>query len=337
MKEKFDITLQYFHKMSALKKVLIVFVTLLIFIIVVEQPGSDSSKRIKNERFFIPKMSIDQVGKIDIKNPNADKSVILEKKDNKWRVTNGNSLPAAESKVGDFLKALLDLKEGDMVSKNKDRVDIFSVDEANGIHVLISDDNNRNVADFYAGAAMPDSQYLRRADSYDVYQAMPSLMTFLSQNTDGWKDKTLLSAEEKNVRRVALKGPNENLVLEKNTSGVWHVVQPEDYEADSLSVRTLFDQLKSVEADSFADSVEASQAKFDNPDYTISIRMADDSLSMVAFSTSDKKDEYFAKNGESGFVYLVSSKMIDNIFGLKFKTNDTTTQRYDDTTKKIKN
>jgi hypothetical protein len=321
MNDGSDTSSQYFHKMSALKKVMIVFVALLIFIIVVEQPGNDSSKRIKSERFFIPKMTIDQAAKIDIKNPDEANSAVLEKKDGKWRVVNGNSLPADESKVGDFLKALLDLKEGDMVSKNKDRIGIFSVDEAKGAHVMISDDRNRNIADFYAGQSIAEGQYLRRADSYEVYLAMPSLASFLSENTDGWKDKTLLSIEEKNVRRIGLKGPNEDIVLEKNTKGVWHVIQPEDYEADSLSLRTLFDQLKTVQADSFADSIEASQAKFDNPDYKISIRMSDDSLDMVVFSASDKKDEYFAKNGESDFVYLVSSKLIDNIFGLKFKTN----------------
>ena len=324
MSEKFAKSFQYFSKMSALKKVLIVFAALLIFIIVVEQPGTDASKRKKNEKFFIPKMAIEQVQKIEIKSPDNEKPVLLEKNDNQWRVTNGHSLPADENKVGDFLKALLNLKQGDLVSKNKDRISIFSVDEAKGICVHIWDNKNRIVADFYAGETIPEGQYLRRADSNDVYETIPSLLAFLNENSDGWKDKTFLSVKEEDARRIALQSPDGETVLEKGKTSLWRVTQPEDYEADSLSIRTLFDQLKQVKADAFADSVEGSQIDFEKPDYKISVRKADDSLVLVLFTGPDKDSKYYAKNPDSNFIYSVSKNLIDNIFGLKFKPTVTT-------------
>jgi hypothetical protein len=324
MSEKFALSFQYFRKMSALKKVLIVFTALLIFIIVVEQPGSDASKKRKNEKFFIPKMAVEQIGKIDIKRANVENPVMLEKKDDQWKVANGHSLPADQGKVGDFLQALLNLKQGALVSKNKDRISIFSVDEAKGIRVRIWDDKNRSVADFYAGETIPDGQYLRRADSNDVYQTMPSLNAFLQENSDGWKDKTLLSVKEEDVRRLALNSPSGETVLEKGQASAWRVTQPEDYEADSLSIRTLFDQLKQVKADAFVDSVEGSQINFEKPDYKISIRKSDDSLILVLFAGPTKDGKYYAKNPDSNFIYSVSKSLIDNIFGLKFKPAATT-------------
>lgn len=319
MSEKLSESFQYISKMSTLKKALIVFTALLIFIIVVEQPGSNESKRKKSEKFFIPKMAIEQVQKIEIKNPKTEKSAVLEKQDNHWRVANGHSFPADESKVSDFLNALLSLKQGNLVSKNKDRINIFSVDETKGIHVLMQDDKSRGLADFYAGQPISEGQYLRRNGSNDVYETIPSLISYLILDDDGWKDKTLLSVKEQEVKRLALTSPGSDLVLEKNQSSEWKVVQPEDYIADSLSIRTLFDQLKQVKADSFADSVDGSQINFEKPDYKISVRKADDSLILVLFKGTDKDGKYYAKNPDNNFIYSVSKGLIDNIFGLKFK------------------
>ena len=319
MSEKFARSFQYFSKMSTLKKVLIVFVALLIFIIVVEQPGTDASKKIKSQKFFIPAMAIEQLQKIEIKSPKQVQSVVLENSDNKWRVTSGHSFPADMSKVSDFLNALLSLKQGDLVSKNKERISIFSVDEVKGIHVLLWDSKNRGIADFYAGQPISEGQYLRRNGSYDVYETIPSLISYLNEDADGWKDKTLLSVAESEVLKVSLKSPENEIVLEKKQASPWHVTQPEDYEADSLSVRALFDQLKQVKADAIADSVDSSQVNFEKPDYKITVTKVDNSSSLLLFVGPDKGGKFYAKNPDTDFIYSVSKTLIDNIFGLKFK------------------
>ena len=318
MTEKFEKPIYYFKKMSTLKKVLIVFITLLIFIIVVEQPGGDSKRR-ESEKFFIPKLVIEDVTKIEIFKPIEDVNIVLEKIDGDWRVPNGHSLPADEDRVGSFLKSMHSLKEGALVSKNSERTSIFSAGEKRGIHVQVWNHKERSIADFYAGEGFSDGQYLRRTNSDNVFQTSPTLMPFLHADADDWKDKTLLSVDEKDIRRIALKSPEDELILEKKQD-VWHVVQPEEYEADSLSVRTLFDQLKQVRAESFVDSIEGSQIDFENPDYKISVRLIDDSLNLVLFNGPNEEGRYFAKNGEMDMVYFTDFVMIDSIFGLEFKT-----------------
>ncbi|MBU1018021.1 DUF4340 domain-containing protein [Patescibacteria group bacterium] len=317
MTEKFEKSFDYLKKMSTLKKVLIVFVTLLIFIIVVEQPGRDTKKR-QSEKFFIPKLIIEEITKVQVDHSIQEKQVVLEKKEGAWRVVNGHSSPADEEKVGDFLKAMYSLKEGSLVSNNPDRTAIFSVDEKNGVHVQIWNHKARAIADFYAGETIPDGQYLRRADKDEVFQTIPSLTRFLADSLDSWKDKTLLSVEETDIRRVALQTPEEEMVLEKK-EGVWRMIQPEDYEADSLAVRTLFDQFKKFRASAFAESTEASQIDFSDPDYKISVRMNDESLQLVLFKRAEEGDAYFAKNGDKDMVYTADQLLIDSVFGLKFK------------------
>ncbi|MBN2096176.1 DUF4340 domain-containing protein [Candidatus Peregrinibacteria bacterium] len=320
MTEKFEQSFDYFKKMSTLKKVLIVFVILLIFIIVVEQPGRDAKKR-QSEKFFIPKFVIEDVTKVQMGHAAQEREVILEKGEGGWRVVNGHSFPADTQKVDDFLKAMYSLKEGSVVSNNPERTAIFSVDEKNGIHVQAWNHKERAIADFYAGETIPDGQYLRRADEDEVFQTIPSLTRFLTDSLDSWKDKTLLSVEEADVRRFSLKTPEEEIVLEKKDM-VWHVIQPEDYEADGLAVRTLFDQFKQLRANAFAESTDASQADFSGPDYKLSVRMNDDALQLVLFKKAEEGDYYFAKNGDKDMVYTVDQPLVDGIFGLEFKAEN---------------
>jgi len=319
MTEKFEQSFDYFKKMSPLKKALIVFVALLIFIIVVEQPGRDAKKR-QSEKFFIPKFVVEDITKVDVSQAAQEQEVILEKKEGVWRVVNGHSFPADADKVEDFLKAMYSLKEGSLVSNNPDRTAIFSVDEKNGVHVQVWDHKERAVADFYAGETIPDGQYLRQADKDEVFQTVPSLTRFLTDSLDSWKDKTLLSVDEDDARRLALKTPEDEIVLEKKEM-VWQVIQPEEYDADGLAVRTLFDQFKQLRANAFAESADASQVDFSDPDYKISVRMNDDSLHLVLFKKAGEGDIYFAKNGDKDMVYTVDQLMIDSVFGLKFKAD----------------
>ena len=320
MNEKFNRYFQYFREMSPLKKVLIVFVALLIFIIVVEQPGSDSSKRAKNERYFLPRLVADNVQKFEIKKPSTN-AITLQKKDGKWKVTNGHDFPADETKVSDFLKSMMNLKQGDLVSKNKEHIGIYLADESTGVHVQVWD-SSKQVADFYAGQIIDDGQYLRDTDSDEVYKTIPSLDPYLHQSPDDWKNKTLVSADQDKTTQVELDSPSGELVLAKDTKGTWNEMQPEKFAANELSVRTLFDQLKDLKADSFADSVDASQANFEKPDYRISLRLADNSSVQVSFTGPDKDKKYFAKTSGSEFIYNVSQSFMDNIFGLKFNPDN---------------
>ncbi len=311
-----------FKNMSTLKKVLIAFVVLLIFIILVEQPGTDDSKRRKSTKFFIPKLVMEEVTKLYIDNPAFAKPVHLERIENKWRIANGHSFPADERLMQDFLKALFSLQQGAIVSKNPERMSIFSIDEVSGVRVRVWNHKENPIADFYAGDSIPKGQYLRRQDSYVVYQTIPTLKPYLSVDNEGWKDKTLISVDEAQIKRVSLKNHEKEITMEKREEDVWQVIQPEDYAADGLAVRTLFDQLVHLKADAFVSSVEGSQADFENPDYKISLRLMDDSIKLVLFSISEDENEYFAKNGETSFIYSVSKEFIDQLFGLEFKPAD---------------
>jgi len=312
----------YFNKMGLLRQMLLVFAVLLLFIILVEQPGSEASKRSKQIKYLIPRLIIEEVQTISIAHPASDEmDVNLSRESGKWIVVNGHSFPADNEKIDSFLKQLYAMRELEIVSKNPERVELFGVDEAVGLRVQIKDDRERLIGDFYAGRPTDSHrQYVRKSDSDHVIHADNSIADFLTIDKDGWKDKLLLDVDENEVKRIALKTPVQEQIMERKLED-WTIVSPVQYQPDLFTVRTFFEQLKKVHGTGFANSLEASQLNFDEPDYRISVRFNDDSLKTVAFDYLDEDDLYLAKNDERNVVYIVSSELIDQLFGLEFKAN----------------
>mgnify|MGYP002725555694 CR=1 FL=1 len=315
-------TPSFFKNMSTLKKVLTVFFVLLVFIIIIEQPGSDKSKKDKSAKFFIPKLVIKEVQKIGIQKPNK-KEIILEKKDGKWQVNDGRYLPANSKKIEDFLKANHALKQIGLVSKNPNRMSVYSVDEKMGRKIRIWNNKKDKIADFFVGKITKDGQFLRHSNSNSVYETIPSLSAFLPDGAEGWKDKTLLNIDEDKAISITLKYPKKELVLKNyfvdHKSGEWKISKPKTGKIDEDSLKKLFEQLKKFEAKSFASIDEEKNTDFKKPDYKISVRMTDNSMKSISFVEKDEDEkDLYAKKDKSDIVYIVSSDTVDKIFGLEF-------------------
>ena len=335
MPKKLNKAPSFFKNMSTLKKVLIAFFVLLIFIIIVEQPGSDENKRKKHYKFFVPKLIIEDVEKIQIKNINKI-NIVLEKNNGEWYLKDKTIVPGDKKKILSFLKNIHNLKEGELVSKNLDRISIYNVDKNNGAHVQIWDNKKHEVTNFFAGKYSDKGQFIRRSDSNRVFNSDTILMPFLKGDVEGWKNKTVLAVDEKKAMKITLKSLKKELVLaksvtrnqytidkspEKASMDDWIIANSSNkYEASEQDLKDLFDQLKQLKAQSFADNEEGKLVDFQEPDYKITARMVDNSIKSAVFKASKiKKDKYFAKNQDGQFIYILSSDFVDKIFGLKFE------------------
>jgi hypothetical protein len=318
----FQKSISYIGGMSLVKKVLIVFLCLLFFVLVVEQPGSPDSKRLKGEKLLFPTLLASQAVKVEFSNlPDPIRSLTLSKTEDQWQVINGHSYPADRQRVDRFLSILENMVSEQKVSDNPARVSVFGLDETVSPHVQVWDSRPRLVADLLVGKTDPEGlQYVRKAGSNEVDLVSQPLAPFLLQDLDGWKDKTLLSVSEKDAQRVVLSKGADETVLEKKGE-TWRMTSPEDLEPDPLALRTLFDQITDFRADRLADSLEGTQVDFEKPDYTISVRLADGSLRVVVFSATKDHASYYAKNGDKSLIYMVSPSQVENLFGLKLKSD----------------
>ncbi|MBI5422050.1 DUF4340 domain-containing protein [Candidatus Peregrinibacteria bacterium] len=315
----FQKTLQLIKGMTLVNKTLIIFACLLVFILVVERPSTGSLSRSKGDLLLFPQLTVAEASKLEISNlAEPVKVLTLENQDGQWKVVNGHSFPADRERLGRFLSILENMTSGQVVSNNPNRMAIFGIDAATSPHIRVWGKRNRLVADFLVGKSDSENRpYLKRSDSADVTMAPPDFGSFLQQDLDGWKDKTLVAIDEKNAMRIVLEKAGEETILERKNAQ-WRLVSPQDSEADALTLRTLFEQLKSFKADRFSDSMESSQVDFDKPDMTLSIRLADDSLKVAVFKALADKSGYYAKDGDRNLTYFVSALPVDNLFGLNF-------------------
>jgi len=310
--------------MSPVKKVFIVFFCLLLFVLVVERPGSSESKRLRGAKLLFPKLLASQSSKVEFSNfPDPTPTLALSKSEGLWKVVNGHSFPADRERVERFLSILENMVTEQVVSNNPERLALFGLDEKTSPHVKVWDGRARLVADLWVGKTDVDGrQFIQRAGSSEVTTVSQNLTPFILQDLDGWKDKTLLSLSETDAQRLVLSKGSEDTILEKK-NGQWRMISPEDRDPDPLALRTLFDSLKNLKADRLADSLDGTQANFEKPDYKLSIRLADSSLKLVVFSASKDRSTYYAKNGDQSLIYLVSAAQVENLFGLKLKGTTT--------------
>jgi len=308
--------------MSLVKKTLIVFGCLLLFILVVEQPGSFTSKHLKGEKLLFPKLLASETAKVQFQNlPGATQTLVLSKEEGQWKVINGQSFPADLERVERFLSLLENMVGEQTVSNNPDRLLVFGLDEKVSPHVQVWGSRGRLVGDLFVGKRdFEGKSYVKKAGVGEAILVGQDLTPFLFQDLSAWKDKTLLSVDEPTAQRIVLAKGSEETILEKRDNQ-WRMVSPEDREADPLAVRTLFDQIKDFHADRIADSTEGTQANFDKPDYKLTVRLADDSLKVLVFSALKDHSAYYAKNGDKNLIYVVSVSQAENLFGLKFKSD----------------
>lgn len=298
--------------LSPLKKVSVIFVALLLFIIIIERPGAESLP----SKTFIPYFKSQNIRKIAINLPEGnDHSLKIEKKENIWWVVNGHAFPADETAVNELLNAIAHLKEENIASKNPQRMTLFEVDQKQGIQVILRDKKDREIANFYAGKSNPlNQQYVRRNDTNEVIEISGNINPLIKKDIEAWKDKTILKINEEEVSRLAINRKNDEVIIEKKDEK-WILPQHNSKVADNLAIRTLFEQLKQVRAAQFADPTEGSQVNFDQPDYKLSVRQKNNELSVVLFKQKDEKN-YYVKTGQSTFVYIAPKNLADQLFEL---------------------
>lgn len=306
-------------KMSSLKKTFLIFLILFLFLIFVDGPFKNSSDKLSKE-YFIPKLNIESVTKISVLNPSSDKNITLSKKSNKWWINSDTDFLADDYEIHSFLSVLRDLEQGDQISNNKGRENIFKVDEAQANHIKLFSKDNKILTDIYVGKASDNGQYIRNNNSNKVFKTSPYLLSYLNKSLEDWKDKTLMSLDSKNIVKISIEKNNEELLLE-NRNDTWYAIKPKEYLADHLAIRSLLDQIHHLKGDSFATEEEFNELNFDNFDYKISAYLKDGSENVVLFKAKDSEDhkDYFAKTSNNDFIYKISEPLVNNIFSLNFE------------------
>ncbi len=153
------------------------FSFLVLFVLVVEKPGSTTpAKTMESRPLLFPRLRPEMVTHLIVTRPGGEKPQAWRKNAQGW-VFEGDTA------LGESLEALLGaihtLKAEALVSKNPSKQNLFGVDPVSGLRVELWKDS-KPLVDFYVGKnAGPSTDYVRLENSNDVFEASPALSPFL--------------------------------------------------------------------------------------------------------------------------------------------------------------
>jgi hypothetical protein len=157
------------------------------------------------------------------------------------------------------------------------------------------------------GKAAPDffSSYVRKEGSDEVLQVSASRTTF-EKDIKSWRDKTILAFPAELATQLTLTRPDESVSLEKDESGNWIIVKPEQVKPKQEVVEKIISTLSSLKALDFAEDYDETKYQLDNPQLTITLILRDQVEKRLLIGKLDEeKSQYYAKNQAEKTIFLI--------------------------------
>lgn len=230
------------QKTSPIYILLVLFLILVIGWIVLETPRGEEPA----VKLLFPNFETEEVVKIQIKEP--EEEYVIVKGEKEWLLANLDNFPAEKESVENVLNKIKDLKEGEVVSTNSEKQDVYEVNEK-GIQVLAYNGSEEELANFFVGkrGLIWPSQYLRINDSSKVMMIPENLGEIFDRSKKDWKDKTILALEMGKIVELKIQWEEETVTF-KRVEDKWIIG---DKEANTDKLNPLLSAISDFRASGF--------------------------------------------------------------------------------------
>ncbi|HOD53447.1 MAG TPA: DUF4340 domain-containing protein [Candidatus Cloacimonadota bacterium] len=162
-------------------------------------------------------------------------TVLIEKINEKWILSESNGFPANPQKVSDIFHQVLKAKRSKKIlSDDFKKQDDYQVSPETGIRIRLLDKNQQLVSDFYLGlSSFYTYSSLRFADSDLIYELDRNLSEYIFPSVQMWKDPVIIPIKSDSIKRISVNAGNNVYRLE-NREKSWYYKS----ETDSFNVFT---------------------------------------------------------------------------------------------------
>ncbi|MBU1628338.1 DUF4340 domain-containing protein, partial [bacterium] len=294
---------------------LILLIALVVVALIIENPFSNKAQKMLEEQVTIlfPSFKIEEAAKIEIKQLGSE--FVLEQKGGKWVVSSDKDFPADQESVEKLLESVRDFKVQDVVSKNKEKQNLFQVNDMMGIGAKISNSKGNVIAHIYVGKNGPNflSTYIRKEGSDEVILSGGYLKSIFDRSRTGWKDMNIFKFDTKLCNQIYLESPEGKILCEKDDKGTWNVKEPEIFPADQQTVDKIVETLSGLTTNDYPEKKDLSEYGLDKPVRTLKFSLTDKSEHTLLISKEDK-NKFYAQKPDSDLIYSLYKYRIDNIF-----------------------
>jgi hypothetical protein len=283
-----------------------IFLILLVFVYLFEGPLSEKERK-KQEGvvYLFPGFQKENAVKISVTGPSQE--IILERQESGWKIANTDDFFADPQLVDTALETVAQFKRENIASRNPEKQEIFEVVPGKGLEVTVFAADQKPLAHFIMGKAAPDffSSYVRKEGSDEVLQ-MSATRTIFEKDIKSWRDKTVLAFTPELATQLTITKPDEAVSLEKDESGGWQIVTPEQVAANQEVVKKILTTLSSLKALDFAEDYDITKYQLDNPLLTVTIILKDQVEKRLLIGKMDEeKSQYYAKNKADKTIFLI--------------------------------
>lgn len=241
------------------------------------------------------------------------KETILEKKDGAWTVASEGGFHAEQKLVEDIVQTLPKFKADVVVSSNPANQSLFRVDST-GIEVWV-DQSGKQIGHFIVGKPGSDfvSTYVRSAESNDVI-VVPVYLPSLFQRGDTWREKTLLSLSQDDIRRFEYEAPSRGrLVVVKQDASLWRMEEPDTGAVEASRLAIALRTIATLKADGFADTVSAASAGLEPDTARVVVETADGQIHQIQIGAPAPGLRYYVRKLGGMQIYTVSKGRLNTL------------------------
>src|SRR5215831_4698797 len=180
-----------------------------------------------------------------------DRQIVLAKTDGAWRVVKPVDAAADDVTVKNLIHAIADAEVKKTIDEPPADLAQFGLTQPMVTLTLTTKDKTLPELKVGKTTAVSNSTYVQRADQAKIYLTGSAFHAGMDKQVKDLRDKKILDFKEDQITRVALHGPEGDVVLAK-TDGNWTIEKPVAFKADGNAVRSLITSVRNLRATDFA-------------------------------------------------------------------------------------
>jgi hypothetical protein len=265
--------------------------------------ASRSKTPVKREAEYFIKVDSTAIQKVEIRSDNS--SVVLEKRGDKWWVTDPIEYPANPQYCNELSGKLADLEIENLISEQVDKQSMFEVTDSAGTLLTITA-GGKQPGNIIMGK-MSDSYrhtYMRKADSDKIYLVKGVYKSYFNRKAKDWRDKTIASYDRDQLRGFVLTYPNSTFELTMVDS-VWMVKSgTEQFAADKGNVDRLVNMVHNLQCFDFVDSLDTRKYDFSKPAFQLKVMTTADQFTLKVLP-EDKDSKKYVVEKEGALTHFI--------------------------------
>jgi hypothetical protein len=282
-----------------------------------EVKGGEQRKASEEAAQRLFQLKKEAIETVTLKRPNEVIKLIKDPNEG-WMLAEPVHAKADQRTVDEVLDGLVEGKRDKVVAEQANDLGEFGLKEPSlVVEATATDGATPSVLQIGARTPTMSGYYAREGEQSKVVMVGTTLQTKFDKSVFNLRDKTVLSLDQAQVKRVEVHHGDQAIVVEAEGGQAWKLVAPLEARADKTKIDELLSAVREAKVKEFIDETPQDLAKYglNPPQWRLSFFVGDDRAekSLLLGNEETAKSGVYAKRGTTDNVFLVETKLLEKI------------------------